>query len=266
MPKAASIGSYTSDPKLLGRRVKPLSISVPSGAGGFNPPSVAGLVGWYDFSKSAVLFTDTTRTTGVTADAQSIKGVTDLSTSVNHLTNNVNAPVYKVNIQSGRSVARFSTSLLSSASFAWGTDVVSVFGTGTFTKSSFGTMANYNISAAGSWAFRQNSTFGRMELVGGATNNPANTTGTDKSGAWHVFSGTYTTGDVATVYVDSTQDFTGSSALTVAANGLVELGARNVDGLSWDGDMGEILLFNTLVSAGDRAVIEAYLKSKWGTP
>jgi len=35
--------------------------------------------------------------------------------------------------------------------------------------------------------------------------------------------------------------------------------------VAWDGWIGEILIYNGVVSPGDRLAIEAYLKAKWAT-
>lgn len=41
----------------------------------------------------------------------------------------------------------------------------------------------------------------------------------------------------------------------------------NLTSLSnWNGDVGEILIYNTAVGSTDQANIEAYLRAKWGTP
>jgi hypothetical protein len=80
------------------------------GGGAFTPQSPAGLVAWYDFSDATKLFTDA-GTTPVSADADPIYQANDKSGHAYHMIQATAAkrPLYKVNVQNGKSVARFAT-------------------------------------------------------------------------------------------------------------------------------------------------------------
>ena len=74
----------------------------------FTPASISGLVAWYDFSDAATLFTDSARTTPVTADGDAIGGVTDKSTSGLSLGSSGTArPLYKASIQNSKSMVLY---------------------------------------------------------------------------------------------------------------------------------------------------------------
>jgi hypothetical protein len=71
------------------------------------PLTISGLVAWYDFTDVATLWQNTGLTTPITADGQTIKGVSDKSPNANHLTEATNGPTYKTAIINGKSIARF---------------------------------------------------------------------------------------------------------------------------------------------------------------
>jgi hypothetical protein len=71
--------------------------------------SFGSLVCLYDFTRANSLFTNTSRTTGVSADGDVIAGVTDLANGSYHLSQSdgTATPTYRTNVLNGRSVARF---------------------------------------------------------------------------------------------------------------------------------------------------------------
>jgi hypothetical protein len=59
------------------------------------PPLALSPAHYFDFSNITKLFTDTARTTQVTADGETVKGVTNQGTSANHASEATNAPTYR---------------------------------------------------------------------------------------------------------------------------------------------------------------------------
>lgn len=256
--KAPSIASYASDPK-LGRRFNPLSISVPSGAGGFNPLSISGLVAWYDFSAPTTLFTDTGRTTAVSADAQTIKGVTDKGSTGAHLSEATNGPTYKVAIQNGRSVARFdgSNDILTSAAITVA-QPMTILIAGAL-ASTAGATRRFTDANTGRCIIGSSNVGPVWNLFAGSSQNTATTSDT----SWHAH-------DVVINGAASNWRLDGTSigTMNAGANSLsttIFLGRDNAaqfDAL----DYGELLIYDSALSAGNRAALDTYLKSRWGTP
>jgi hypothetical protein len=73
----------------------------------WSPYDLGALRAWYDFGDRTTIFTDTARTTLVSADGQTIKGVTDKSGLGNHLSEGTVPPTFKDAIQGGRGISRF---------------------------------------------------------------------------------------------------------------------------------------------------------------
>ncbi len=82
---------------------------------------------------------------------------------------------------------------------------------------------------------------------------------------WHVYNGmrdqAATTGYLTT---DGLAEVSAADPDTAAPN-VIDVGARNGANF-FAGDIGEVLLYLTPHTAGQRAQVQAYLKSRWGTP
>jgi hypothetical protein len=72
--------------------------------------------------------------------------------------------------------------------------------------------------------------------------------------------------EIATNYVDNLwHDYSGTG--TPAEHAFLYLGVdRLISGRDWVGEAGEVLIYNTVLSAEDQALVRNYLRQKWGLP
>jgi hypothetical protein len=227
----------------------------------FDPNTIAGLVAWYDFSDITTLWKDTVRSVPCTADGDIIKGVTDKHTAGTiHLSEATNGPTYKAAIQNAKSVARFDgvNDLLTSASITVnqpGTVIVAA-------KMTSNTVARRFLDAnTGRWIFGPDFTGGFHTAYAGGlvktTNFAANT-------AWHVNSVVFN--DASSTYrIDGTDRALVAGIGAGALSTTFFLGRDNVSQFE-SLDYGELLIYNSALSVPNQQLLEAYLKTKWGTP
>jgi hypothetical protein len=82
---------------------------------------------------------------------------------------------------------------------------------------------------------------------------------------WHVFEFELQNGTSQHYWVDGASTGTGSGTTTLGATSTFQMGA-NEGGEMFSGYIAEILIYDAVLSTGDRQTVEAYLKAKWGTP
>lgn len=234
-----------------------------AGGGRFTPDEVTGLIGYYDFSDLATLFQDTARTTPVTTDAQTIKGVTDKSGQGNHLSN-ATGVTYKAAIQNGKSVARLNGStqwLGNAAPTGMVASGLTAFFVGTRTGSPVGgVMVNvFSGSVELRWDGAGTSQQITVNTGGGAVTTPSTVSG------WHVTAARWDyANDHSEIFLDGAQAATGSDNTAVTPN-VIHVGARN--GANFlAGDCGAVLVYAGAKTSGDVVAVTAFLKGVWGTP
>lgn len=66
------------------------------------------------------------------------------------------------------------------------------------------------------------------------------------------------------VFKDGAQEATGAAGTASMTD--IRIGANQTPSAGFDGDIGEVLIYPSSLSTGDRNTVEAYLKAKWGTP
>lgn len=227
----------------------------------FLPNSIAGLVGWWDFSDITSLFQDDARTVPITADGQTIGGVTDRSGSGNHLSQVTagSRATYKVGVQNGLSVARLDgtsddwdigdlSSLTEGEIFgAWKIDVdppVAVAQSGLWR---FGTGAVTRFPNTDAIIYDEFGTTVRK-----TTGDP-----TDDLTNFFLYNVISTSAEW-TSYINAVLHFT-TPTNTVAFSATAVLGG--ISGANFDGDMGEVALFNKKLSSADRRAMRNYFNA-----
>jgi len=215
----------------------------------FSPASIAGLVGWWDFSDISTLYQDASKTTPVASDGDVIGAVQDKSGNGNDFTQG-NAdlkPLYKTNIQNGLSMGRFD-----------GTDDYLYRAAGLNLSQPHETWIvskNYHDMDAKYWYDRPFMYYSYNYSI-------------------RIYSGVYLIGwahpDPIIFYaryngVDSEIYVHGSSYSGNAGTGTGDfnfLGKRSSGG-PLDGDIGEFYVFDGQMSSADRTLVEAYINDKW---
>jgi hypothetical protein len=220
------------------------------------------LVGWWDFSDISTLFTDTNKTTPVTADAQTIGCIADKSGQGNDLTQatGANRPVYKAAIQNGQSVGRFTRATpmyVDRTTYVGGQAAQPVTWFFVCKAGATATDETYADGITARHIFRPDTVGGSYLFFAGTS---ATFGATDTN--WHVFCVTVN-GASSKFYKDGGAG-TGINPNTGATNGL-RIGADSGAANGFGGDGGLVLLYNSGLSLANINALGPSLASKWGT-
>ena len=253
--------------------------------GSFNPLSLSPSL-WFDFSDLTTLFQDTGGTSPVTADGQAIRRINDKSGNGNNATqsNLSNAPRYAVTTTLNLPAADFQTAsnhYLSTGVIPLATSPLTLFFAGKSTENSISdqqvicylsngvpgwllNMAGYapGVGVGNPYAVAVGSGGypGDICLAAGiqaetpvwaATYNPATTP------AVKLYSGG----------VDNNPTYLIDNLVPNQAwnNNTLDIGGNVPYGLFYVGYVGEVVLYNQLLSVGQIAGVSQYLKNKWGS-
>lgn len=234
-------------------------VAAPAGAAAFAPSDVVGLILWVDYSDATSLFTDTSRTVGVSADGNAIAGVSDKSGVGNHLTQATAAakPTYKVAIQNGKSVGRHDGGdhIVSLAAITQA-QPYTIFATAKVT----GVASTQGIVGASAFVPALEVRAGPTWTMYAGTLLSA---GVPETTNWHQLSAVYN-GASSILRLDGAQIAAGAAGTTAWSNA-ISIGDESNGANAWNGDIGEVLIYNSTISGANLTSIESYLKTKWGS-
>jgi hypothetical protein len=224
---------------------------------------------WIDFSDLTTLFQDAARTTAITADGQFIHGVADKSGSGNHGSQagaDSITPVYKVNIQNGKSIARLAgANDFLAMSFAYTLTAETVFavfnyaGAGDYMRVFTQSDAGNDFDTAGHYipVIRNlgNNAFGSF-----ADSNVRDAISIAQS-TMAIFISTHS-GAAITNRINGTGGTPYTHTLNKAFT-RARIGATFAGNQGMNGDICEVIVFDSALSDAARNAIQSYLNTKW---
>ncbi len=225
------------------------------GVATFDPLSISGLIGWYDFSDSTNIFTDTGMTTPVASDGDLIAAAKDKSGSLHHYTqsNSLKRPAWKTAVQNGKSVGRGNGSSAQLIKDPW---------TGLAVPLTFICIASRTTTSGvgaiwGAQPYVRFDNSGRISMSVGTLLQSATSAYTTNT--FYVLSFVFN-GASSAIYKNGSSiasGAVGSSAVTFTAL------FSSYDANYLSGDIGEIYVYNSALSDANRQAAEAGLNAKW---
>jgi hypothetical protein len=229
-----------------------------------DPTSYSGLQLWLDASDSSTLFDSTSGGSVVNGDG-AVARWQDKSGNSRHATQSTSEarPIRKTSVQNSRDVLRFDGSndaLTTSTNYHVSDLTIFVVakrtsGTGAFFQT--GNTSGLGYAAGDSITSGFDNCYAR-----GVTNGQV---GSITSTSWRVISVTYTAGS-RKVYIQGTLVDTASFTISTpnSSSGVASwIGAIDAAGYFLNGDIGEIVAYNIVLSDTNRGLLESYLMNKW---
>jgi len=224
-------------------------------ASGFNPTSLSGLFGWWDFSDAATL------TLNGDAPTQTISEVRDKSGNNRHFlhTTALNQPAYTPNAQNGRAAATFNgaNTFLDIASVTLNQPFTAI---GVYQNTATSTYRLLLTGAppagtAGFIMFSRNP-FGNQGMTLGLVFAPIPTI-TD----WQVHSNV-ADGEASVVARNLDADSTGNAGANNVTT--LRMGANKFGGGVHQGPVGAVLIYDRVLTRAEREQLVRYLATQWG--
>lgn len=245
-----------------------LSILFPvlfQGESPFTPKHISGLQLWLRADKGT--FQDSAKTTAAVSDADVIGAWADQSGNGNDVlqATTVDKPTLRLSVTNGRSVIRFDgvTDFLSFADVFSSLVAAEIFVIIKIDADPPGDVAQSGLWALGSAAQNAHYPFTDGVIFGTFGTTARKTTGDPATNlaVFNAYNIVSTTSEW-TSSLNGTQHFT-TGTNTVGFSTTPNIGKSFAAGFL-DGDVGEIIMYNSKLSSANRALIENYLNNRWG--
>lgn len=254
---SASVFQTTSNPPFnyQGKGARFNTVSTTAAAPSFFPTDITGCIGWFDASDAG----------SITASGGQVSQWNDKSGQANHVTQGTGSqqPITgtrTINSLNGLDFTTASSQFLGKSSSPT-LDASSIFAV--FKRDLSQTEAVVGSNSGSAYLVGINLTNGRLRCSRGTG---INGTTTNLSNTVHQCSWTFGAGggNTANGWCDAVQEYTNSNANVNNSTGF-SIGC-NIGANFFDGIIGEIIIYDNVLSAGNRQAVESYLKTKWGTP
>jgi hypothetical protein len=232
-----------------------------------NPTQLSGLQLWLDASDSSTLYDATSGGSLVAADG-TVKRWEDKSGNSRHATEATNGPQRKTAVQGGRDVLRFdgTNDLLTFSNIAIPAShtVFAVFGRAT---SGIVSIPIANSSAENRYPFLW---FNSDNVIYQLSNQTFTQHGTANTSTGFFLATTIRTGttsiNVRLAGVSVQTVTTGGGVTDATSENWSAVGSRESLGVKThhNGDIAELIIYNSALSDTNRGLVEAYLMAKWG--
>lgn len=235
----------------------------------FDPSTIAGLKVWYDFSDTSRMFQDTAGTTPVTADWDVVGRVNDKTANANNATQGTTSkkPLYKTGVQNGLGGVKFDNAddfLQMTSNFAGASQTIfaCVKWAGSTDQEELLFGRKDTSTSISFWGYDDNTKGMRFFCLSGNYFGGLKLTDVANTARVHTLS---VAALVGTSYINGSAQ---SGTVTIGENfsaGLLGCYANTATTYArfFGGHFLEVLAYDTALSAGNQALVEGYLNSKW---
>ena len=239
----------------------------------FSPSSISGLVGWWDAADSATLFDSANGESQSSADG-GVGRIEDKSGAGRHfrVVSSDFRPLRKTATQGGRDVIRFDGIDDMFETYVGGlSNLINPSQSTVFVVAKAASIGSDDSFLVNNQVILSEPTGGngfcffRTDLAGsfGFQGAWVSVYQTYAAGTWKVFTTRHGEGSLWMRINGGSESTASLSSRSSMGSNYVWLGTNYSQSLFFDGDLGEILIYNTALSTGDREAVESYLMAKW---